>query len=138
MEEDEEIPSSKVYRSLSAKVFRIRFHFIRLSDSDLFLCLMSSGLTMFLINITGTGKVLIFNTFKLDPTGWLAIAVVSVLLFSLFNRLRPDGNVKQILLNLSAASFLAARTPSGDRRWFPANRGRLYRGDRRRRLVNGR
>jgi hypothetical protein len=121
---DEPLYYRRVCRSLNRKVFRFSFYFIRLTESD---ALIAMGLTYavaLLIEYAGLKQAQFFGV-SVDPVAWMGTGVISVLLLSLGNKLRPEGNSELILKGLFAKKLIVAHKKRGDRFWLPTNK-RFY------------
>lgn len=123
---DEEVEYTEVYRSLSAKVYRLQFYFIKLTDSDLLICLFTVYLLMLLFKFLGIEHWQMFGLFALNPGGWMCAGTAVAIVLSLGHKLRPEGNSDKIIRNLFEKKHLAARSLTGDQRWKPVNSRLLY------------
>lgn len=116
------VPFYNTYRSLQAKIYRLRIAFIRLTDTDIFLVfLVASGLWAF-IDRTGIAKNEMFFGLRFDPWLWFGGAIITTLGLSLANKFRPDDSIEIVIRGLFAPRFYAPRTRAGDRFWKPVNR----------------
>ena len=107
----------KTYRSLGAKVYRLKFFFIRLTDVDIFLMfVVSSGLWAF-IDRTGIAYKEIFLGITYDPWLWSGGGLATALILSLLNKVRPDDSIEIVLRGLFAPKLYAPRNKVGDRFW---------------------
>lgn len=116
--EDEPLLYARVYRHLGDPVYRLRWYFIRLTDGDLFLMMLSTYIVWSVIHLSGAGERWVWSqALTLDPVGWLmwmALAAVSV---SMLHRIRPEGDIEEIVRGLGLPKLYA---PGGeDAQWTP-------------------
>lgn len=114
------IECTKVYRSLSAQVFRVRKYFIKLTDMDLVITGFVIAVTMICINFAGLKDTLLFGVFRVDPCAWIGIGLFCILVFSLGHELRPDGNVEKIIHDYFEHKKFACDLVVKDEKWSPS------------------
>ncbi|MGH9761987.1 MAG: hypothetical protein ACREAC_14255 [Blastocatellia bacterium] len=113
-----------VQRALSAPVLRVRFFFVRLTDSDLAVVLLFSSLTWIIVQAFGWGKAKIFLFLTADPFVGFIVAGLLILGISALRELEPKSDILQTLRGFAQPKLYAPRTHAGDRLWRPSRSSR--------------
>lgn len=116
------VPFFKTYRSLGSKIYRLRFFFIRLTDVDLFVVFLVGSVLWAFVDRTGiTDKAMPLVGLHYDPWLWTGGGIISALVLSLINKLRPDDSIDIFMRGIFAPRLYAPRSRQGDRFWKPSD-----------------
>lgn len=118
---ENDVPFYNTYRSLGAKVYRLKFFFIRLTDADLGITLIPMVVVWGFLDRTGLGQQEMLFGLRYDPSAWVIATVATALLISLGNKLRPNDSILLVIRGWFSKKLYGVGIKARDPHWKPTN-----------------
>lgn len=137
--QDVDLEFSTIYGNLGDPIYRIRRYGLRLTTDDLFILVIAGFVAWTVILAGGWGKVWFWSPLlTLDPTLYLAVLFGGAVVLSVMHRVRPEGNITEIVRAGGLPKLYAPGHPDRDRAWRAGIGRAVERAERERAMVTPR